>query len=43
MSVKAEVNLEIGKKREIELDQEVIEKEGIFFNIFSRSHKKAKK
>jgi hypothetical protein len=27
MSVKAEVNLEIGKKREIEPDQEVIEKE----------------
>ena len=31
MSVKAEVNLEIGKKREIEPDQEVIEKEGFFF------------
>ncbi len=43
MSVKAEVNLEIGKKREIEPDQEVIEKEGFFFFIFSRSHKKAKK
>jgi hypothetical protein len=33
MSVKAEVNQEIGKRREIEPDQEVIEKEG-FFSYF---------
>jgi hypothetical protein len=42
MSVKAEVNLEIGKKREIEPDQEVIEKEGFFFLFLVEVIKKPK-